>query len=76
MDNSVTQFLTENAFTILITLYIFGGVSDALESVEGNTRAAKIIRAIGKFTGKIVDVFEGALEAVKPKRAGKKGEKE
>lgn len=72
MDNIVTQFLTNNAITLLLALYVLGGVSDAMESVEGNTRAAKISRAIGSFTGKIVDVFEGALEALKPKRAGKK----
>ena len=71
-DAILTKFLSENAISILFSLYILGGLADALEGVEGTNYVAVGVREVGKVIGIIVKIIEGALEAIKPKRNGTK----
>jgi len=55
MDKIVMDFFGDNAISCMLLLIFFNGIADAFK---------------WKWLGKIVDVFEGMLEALKLRRNG------
>ena len=73
MDTALIRLISENVVALALALYVMDGIAAALTKTPSETRFGKTLTAVGVFLGQIVDVFEGALDAAKPKlRNGKK----
>lgn len=75
MDEWLTTFIGNNTVTIIAALYFSGGIASALEGITGQGMTTKILRNVGHVLGKLVDIFEGTIDAIKPKRIKNGGSK-